>query len=72
MARRKSIRDIILQNYRIQSVTSDPARIDRVAGIARRYKENINRTINPFARQGVPGDPDKKVSRRVYMGLNAG
>jgi hypothetical protein len=69
MARRKSIRDIILQNYRIQSVTSDPARIDRVASITRRYMENINRAIT---RQGVPGDPDKKVSRRVYMGLNAG
>lgn len=76
MARRKSIGDITAQSYRIQSALGaqggNTSRIERVARIAGRYRNNINRAINPWASQGIPADNNRKVSRRVYMGLNAG
>lgn len=51
------------------------ARLDKVASITRRYKENINRKLNPWASQGVPMENSAfatKVSRSTYMGLSAG
>ncbi|MBR4533895.1 MAG: hypothetical protein IKO85_05060 [Bacteroidaceae bacterium] len=75
MARRKSLNDIMEQNRRIQSQTSNAARIERVASATRRYSRNINNALNPLASQGVPmygKSLDRKVSRSTYMGLNAG
>lgn len=75
MARRKSLNDIIEQSRRIQLQTNNPARVERVARAAGRYRANINRALNPWASQGVPlygRDLNRKVARSTYMGLNAG
>lgn len=81
MARRKSINDIDRQAARIERELLSRGyggasyRFDRVEDIATRYGRNIARRYGgEFGRLGYTYDTDrtKKVSRRVYMGLNAG
>lgn len=90
MARRKkSAKDITEQSQRIQrriwedwaNASSEQRlqtlqnRMNRVTSAARRYKDNINRAINPMASQGVPLYNEKyerKVSQSTYMGLSNG
>ena len=59
-------------NNRLQTLQN---RMNRVSGASRRYKDNINRAVNPMASQGVPlyGEQyERKMSQRVYMGLSNG
>ena len=81
MARRKSINDIYRQGARIESSLvsrgygGGSSRFQRVEGAIVRYSQNIARRYGgELGRRGYIDDTDrnKRTSRSVYMGLNAG
>lgn len=81
MARRKSINDIYRQGARIESSLLSrgyggaSSRFQRVEDTVARYSRNIARRYGgELGRRGYTYDTDrnKRASRSVYMGLNAG
>ena len=88
MARRKSIRQINEQAYRLQTrlynrgTVEDSRRAERVQGIVNRYRDNIARAngysgySDPRVFNGLTGlsrtGENLSASRSVYMGLNNG
>lgn len=80
MARRKSLNDIYAQKARIfdnirsgASGTQALNRFLRTKNAGARYEANIMKAIGFKGIRGLTlADPNKKVSRNVYMGINAG